>query len=129
MEEDKDIKVLEEFRKGFDNLISYRQKQAIENLIARNKELEEDNEELKADNKYLDERVQFLEARRKDIINKFQNEITDTTIPKSKVIEKIKELEKFIESKRILPVDIIEDQNRNVKWKIEVLQELLEGDK
>lgn len=101
-----DIKVLEEYKEkmikderihdDYRNMLT-----AIENLIERNK-------------------------AQKDNIDRLLEIIKEETIPKSKVREKIEELEKFIESKRILPVDIIEDQNRNVKWKIEVLQELLE---
>ena len=47
--------------------------------------------ELPEENERLYEREKYLEQRRTDIINKFQNEITDTTIPKSKVKEIIDE--------------------------------------
>ena len=109
-----DIKVLENIineLKGETHYLLYTNKekvQAIENLIKGYKDLEE-----KCASEYTRGFVDGLHD----------------SISKSKVREKIEELEKFIESKRILPVDIIEDQNRNVKWKIEALQELLEGDK
>ena len=63
-----DIEILEELVKSFDNLISYRQKQAIENLIKRNKDLEE-------------------------IIDTLSEGIENHFIPKSKVRELIKELD------------------------------------
>ena len=40
------INILEELINGFDNLISYKQKQAILNLIAENKELKEEKERI-----------------------------------------------------------------------------------
>lgn len=40
------IDILEELINGFDNLISYKQKQAILNLIAENKELKEEKERI-----------------------------------------------------------------------------------
>lgn len=87
----------------------------------------DENEEYKADNKYLDERVQFLEARRTDIIHEFQNKITDTTIPKSKVKEKIEELEKEIEEKQenCLDFTLIHEHEIDTNGIIKVLQELL----
>ena len=50
-------------------------------------------DKLQKENDYLKEREKYLEKRRSDIINKFQNETTDTTIPKDKIRNKIKELE------------------------------------
>lgn len=47
--------------------------------------LEKEIEGLKNDNKYLRERETYLEKRREDIINLFQNQETATTIPKSKL--------------------------------------------
>lgn len=44
-----------------------------------------ENEELENDNKYLRGRESYLEKRREDIINLFQNQETATTIPKSKL--------------------------------------------
>lgn len=43
---------------------------------------------MKNDNKYLRERESYLEKRREDIINLFQNQQTNTTIP----IQKIKDI-------------------------------------
>ena len=75
------IDILEELVNGFDNLISYKQKQAIKTLIAENKELKEKNkrqqENLKITNKKIAaQRGQLM------MLNK-------AYIPKSKVEEVI----------------------------------------
>lgn len=64
------IDILEELVNGFDNLISYKQKQAIETLIAENKELNSENVRIRAT----------------------LNEVTKDYILKSKVEEEIQEL-------------------------------------
>lgn len=62
--------------------------QAIEHILSDYKRVLKENEELKNDNKYLRERETYLEKRREDIINFFQNQQTATTIP----IQKIKNI-------------------------------------
>ncbi len=61
---------------------------AIDNILSDYKRVLKENEELKNDNKYLRERETYLEKRREDIINFFQNQQTATTIP----IQKIKNI-------------------------------------
>ena len=56
------------------------------NLIEK---LQKENEELENDNKYLREREAYLEKRREDTINLFQNQQTATTIPIQKAKDKI----------------------------------------
>jgi len=109
----------------------------LENFIRIYKELDEKSTDFYFNKAEIPmQTIENLIKGYKDLEEKCASEYTrgfvdglHDSISKSKVREKIEELEKFIESKRILPVDIIEDQNRNVKWKIEALQELLEGDK
>ena len=153
---EEDIEIIEELIKAAKDYNQYegnKYYKSIENLINRNKELEEYqhkvNEILNVDTDNLDNiLIKNNQEGLKKCVTQFRNQVEELEkeklsksgiykigidfdndyIPKSKVREKIEELEKFIESKRILPVDIIEDQNRNVKWKIEALQELLEGD-
>lgn len=105
-EEEKAIKTIEEFRdyyaredihkEDFNNNQSYEKALSeirqlrnnfdkVLNLIIK---LQKENEELKNDNKYLRERETYLEKRREDIINFFQNQQTATTIP----IQKIKNI-------------------------------------
>lgn len=115
---EEDIKILEEFyTKGYPMMyIKYgggikansKIQRTLENLIKGYKELEEENERLY-------EREKYLEQRRTDIINKFQNETTDTTIPKSKIQEKIEEVNKSLGYSPVNKI-LIE----------QVLQELLE---
>ena len=80
--------------------------------------------ELQEENERLYEREKYLEQRRTDIINKFQNEITDTTIPKSKAKEKIEEINQeklnYSEDEWYLESEI-------KAYAIEKLQELMEG--
>ena len=92
--------------------------------------LQKENEELENDNKYLRERESYLEKRREDIINIFQNQQTNTTIPVQKVKDKIEELNQYYK-KEIYPnlyqwrdITITEHYDEM----IELLQELL-GDK
>ena len=73
--------------------------------------------ELQEENERLYEREKYLEQRRTDIINKFQNEITDTTIPKSKVKEKIEEytnsiLENLDEDRRWCDIELVDNFER-----------------
>lgn len=79
----------------------------IETLISENKELKEKvkeiNEEYSAEQKYE----------------------MENTIPKSKIEKLIEKLKKEKESKRVLPFDIIDEQNKNINYKIEILQSLL----
>lgn len=84
--------------------------------------LQKENEELENDNKYLRERELYLEKRREDIINIFQNQQTNTTIPIQKVKDKIEKLKEKIENLPAEVYPIIED---DLQIKIEVLEELL----
>ena len=68
------------------NYIDKLQKELKDNINARF-ELQRRIDKLQKENKYLREREEYLEKRRSDIINKFQNEVTDTTIPKDKIKE------------------------------------------
>ncbi len=103
---------------------SYETEQKLKQQI---KKLQKENEELENDNKYLRERESYLEKRREDIINIFQNQQTNTTIPIQKVKDKIEE-EK-------LPL-IIVGGRRNKKTleygiqlgRRQILQELLESE-
>ena len=68
------------------NYIDKLQKELKDSINARF-ELQRRIDKLQKENKYLREREEYLEKRRSDIINKFQNEVTDTTIPKNKIKE------------------------------------------
>lgn len=61
----------------------------LEHILSDHKKISEENEELENDNKYLREREAYLERRREDIINLFQNQQTATTIPIQKAKDKI----------------------------------------
>ena len=61
----------------------------LEHILSDHKKISEENEELENDNKYLREREAYLEKRREDIINLFQNQQTATTIPIQKAKDKI----------------------------------------
>jgi len=88
---EEDIKILEELTKGFDNLISYNQKQAIENLIKRYKQLEKIVKVFNATpNDYMSNDIIIVIADREYFNNGI---LKENCIPKSKIEEKIKELE------------------------------------
>jgi lysyl-tRNA synthetase class II len=106
---DKDIKTIEGLLRHSESTLLDEEALAIENLLKENKQLEEDN-------KRLYEREKYLEQRRADIINKFQNEVTDTTIPVAKIEEKMKEVN---ESNGYSPVNKIMIE--------QVINEILEG--
>lgn len=98
------------------------------------KKLQKENEELENDNKYLRERESYLEKRRKDIINIFQNQQTNTTIPIQNVKDKIEEILNNGEYIIIFEGDAefpdeatCIDAQKYIK--LEKLQELLEGRK
>ena len=70
--------------------------------------------------------------RRSDMIFDLLKEnksITKNFISKDKIKKKIEKLEKskeLDENRRKLPFDLVQEQNKNIDYKIEVLQELLE---
>ena len=87
------------------------------------KELQQEIEGLKNDNKYLRERETYLEKRREDIINLFQNQATATTIPKSKLKDKIEKLEIEKEKAKGIKDNLVE--RYTIENKINILQEVL----
>lgn len=126
---EEDIKLLEEKINEyhiniFDNrfLIIYEKEiQAIENLINRNKELEEENTTLKKGVKRLKDKSKELSE---ELIDVKVDKVTKNFIPKSKVKEKIEELNDY-DSKfcqRVL------DHNEHTLTELiqNILQELLE---
>ena len=141
-----DIEILEEFIKYFEaeaTQIKYRRNisitvgeddiEAIENLIQRNKNLEqiekehkEENGRLREENINLKEKIvrqqeQLNIANKKILAQKGQLKVVNNSyIPKSKVKEKMELLREDIQySANPLSID-------NSKYAIEVLQELLE---
>ena len=76
-------------------------------------------ERLQKENEYLREREEYLEKRRSDIINTFQNKVTGTTIPKDKIKDRIKELKEQLEHTNTMEWQSI------IKKQIEVLEDLL----
>ena len=81
-------------------------------------------EELEKENKRLYEREEYLEKRRTDIINKFQNEITDTTIPKQILRNKINNTFELYHERYEL--DYIEVRELISEIHRKILKELLE---
>lgn len=143
---EEDIKVLEEIieinkKYGIDICINRDEIQAIENLIARNKELEEENIKYERANdylqtlnhKYYEDNVTLLrkngnvEILSDDIHFKYIDDVNNY-IPKSKVREKIDELEKEIEEKQenCLDFTLMHEHEIDTNAIIKVLQELLE---
>lgn len=61
----------------------------LEHILLDYKKISEENEDLENDNKYLREREAYLEKRREDTINLFQNQQTATTIPIQKAKDRI----------------------------------------
>lgn len=116
---EEDIKILQDK----DLLWKYPEKrilQAIENLINRNKELEEENRLLKranniAENVKVEDITEVMNKAYKDFINEF--------ILKSKVIEKIEELKNTAKENHVL-FDCY-----STGAVINILQKLLEGSK
>ena len=107
-------------------------------LLSDYKRVLKENEELENDNKYLREREAYLEKRREDIINLFQNQQTATTIPVQKIKDKIEELNKKEQELQnsISTEEREEYSDANISWNLmdidirrTVLQELLEGRK
>lgn len=128
-EEKKAIEELEEFIKGPCEICKYCEatyklnRKNIIQLLKLTKKLQKENEELKNDNKYLREREIYLEKRREDIINLFQNQQTNTTIPIQKVKDKIRHYQE-LQDNYIKKYDEI---NEGLQAMINVLQELLDG--
>ena len=91
--------------------------EAIENLIQENKELKEELEICETD---LDEMTISNEHKKKEWVNKL---VLNSYIPKSKVKEKIEELDK---RKRKSQIEYSTIDELIFDKKIEVLQELLE---
>lgn len=140
---------------GTHNYLKEPEMQMIENLIARYKELEEEKEldngmrqlfendmlgyikgyedgrngttglAYKVGKQFADYTLTLRLNQYKEDYIKARNLLEDS-ISKSKVKEKIKKLKEEAKSERVLPLEIIEEQNRNINYKIEVLQELLE---
>lgn len=110
---EEDIKVLEEYIEALRHPMPFKytneqKAQAIENLINRNKELEE-------------------KAYKKEYYEEVADELYKNSIPKSKVREKIKELEKEADYKSIdNPTGRIHFHKEPCDYQIQVLQELLE---
>lgn len=139
---EEDIKVLEEFiekniKSSLRTELNANELQAIENLIKRNKELEEKNIKLqKRNNRQFklfgkrDKEIENLKNANKTLyelcqgkaMQEFINNECDY-IPKSKVREKIEELEKDYEEYKDSQEWEIFDET---KYAYELLQELLE---
>lgn len=128
----KDIEILEDYIKTLKltpeellknneiiKLIEYKEIQAIENLINRVKELEEKDELVKYCRGTLPKDTIAIMMCNDDFCRNFGNDF----IPKSKIKEKIEELEKL--EKGFHFTGLITE----CETKIEVLQELLEGQK
>lgn len=108
-----DIEILEELTNGFDNLISYKQKQAIENLIQENKELYEI--------KYIASK--FTNRPMKQFsIGEFKYRVNNYIEWKDKIREKIEEIKKYEDYK---PLDDRFTYKELINYGIEILQELL----
>ena len=109
--------------KAIENLIQENKelKERLENRRAIDKELEIENKSLLQVNKELKEKVNVLNQE-KEYLNTIIESDNDNYIPKSKVKEKIEELEKqedwFIENKGL----------DELYGQIDILKELLEGE-
>lgn len=130
---EEDIKILENLKEnvalfsgGWQPILKQEEKQAIENLINRNKELEEKNRvyHIKISNNL--ERIKQLEDTNKKLyeigkeIGKQHKYTSENYIPKSKVEETIEELNRKIK---------YEDNEKVIIWlhkQKKILQELLE---
>ena len=138
---EEDIEILEEFIecskdiindmeyvRPIDVTITVDDIQAIENLINRNKELEEIEKAHQEENGKLREKVKELEEENRIILNsKVGVDLSyDDYIPKSVIKEKIEELKPYIYQGENAPQDFLQYR---VKAKIQVLQELLEKEK
>lgn len=137
-----DIEILEELRHElglYANGEKVRQGQAIENLIQRNKDLEqieqehkEENGRLREENINLKEKIvrqqeQLNIANKKILAQKGQLKVVNNSyIPKSKVKEKIEEYNKMIDA-TFEEKTCFADNRRNTCMEIiQILQELLE---
>lgn len=138
---EEDIEILEEFIeyskdiindmeyvRPIDVTITVDDIQAIENLINRNKELEEIEKAHQEENGKLREKVKELEEENRIILNsKVGVDLSyDDYIPKSVIKEKIEELKPYIYQGENAPQDFLQYR---VKAKIQVLQELLEKER
>lgn len=115
-----DIDILEELVNGFDNLISYKQKQAIEILIAENKELKEENDSLKKEIIHWKGEYHLENRKYLDLYNK------KVSIPKINATEEM--LEQYVEKVKIIKVieELEKDENLiNAEYFIKRLQSLL----
>ena len=111
-------------------------KQALENLIKGYRELEKKNESLKEEKHYAIEEINYLQEEKWEDFQYFVD-ILSKTIPKSKIKEKIEELDKRykeIESKYTEEEIDAGDENlddyvemQSIQKADEVLQELMEG--
>lgn len=116
---DEDIKILEILKETLikDKFIIPKEPkkwcEAIENLLNRNKELEE----------YLKIATAMLTKGTYPSENEEDNNFEKQFIPKSKIKEKIEELEKYIYKGENAPQDFLQYR---IKAKIQALQELLE---
>lgn len=97
----------------------------VKPLIEENIEIKKEIKQEKEKNKYLGDREEYLERRRTEIINVFQNEVTETTIPKNKIKEKIEELENKKENVKGLQ-GLRYSETGYIQSKINTLEELLE---
>ena len=109
---EEDIKILEELKElnYFGDTVFKREAQAIRNLLKDYKDLK-----LKERNRVLG---RYGEIEVHDLINKV---LSEDYIPKSKVKEKIEELEKEVKDYQC-------EKNRINFYQRKVLQELLDGD-
>lgn len=134
---EEDIKILEFWKEaeiGFPLLnfrkpiFPEREKQALENIITRYKELEEKLDNSRKANELLNKKNNELRWEKRTMYSKVANDIIskfnlgDDYIPKSKVKEKIEELEKYLKTKNVGRWDGFGARSR-----IEVLQELLDS--
>lgn len=108
---EEDIKVLENYLEDLELMNAYFKdeediniKQSVENLIAKNKELEKENIIIKTAKEEVEE-------------------LLENSIPISKIQEKIADLKRFIYTGEKAPQDFLQYK---VKAKIQVLEELLE---
>lgn len=123
---EEDIKILKNLKEnvalfsvGWQPILKQEEKQAIENLINRNKELEEENKNYK---KYA-----VMMSTEGLIINGVKFSFNDY-IPKSKVEEKIEELkqERILKYDNYMGYKIESREQQDIDKKVQVLQELLE---
>lgn len=137
---EEDIKILENLKEnvalfsgGWQPILKQEEKQAIQNLINRNKELEEIEESHRKENGELRERIKQLEDTNKKLyeigkeIGKQHKYTSENYIPKSKVEEKIEELKQEGNYKTIEnPNGRVHFQLEPCDYKIQVLEELLQ---